>query len=69
MALITIQQKKSYGSIGLDNFEFGDGIKWTLGASAYVIFGGGGSVSINISEIGNLLYRGIEKVLSCDSQK
>ena len=60
---------KPYGSIGLDQYTFDGDIKWNMGGSVYAGIGVGGNFSINISEIGKEVWKGIEKAFDCKSSK
>lgn len=53
-----------YGSAGIGGLEFDKDIKYSIGGDLYLGIGGGGKVTINITE----LEPYIKKIFGCDSQ-
>ena len=61
-------KEKFYNEFIADKFSFSDDIIWSYGGSVYAGIGGGYSIDINVSEIGNTLMDLGAKIFKCDNQ-
>ncbi len=63
------EKEKAVLSLTADKLQIDDDVKLTFGNEFYVSIGGGGSVTINLSEIVRTVEGAIETIFGCESQK